>query len=138
MGINVFKGLPLRAFKELPESFDGDRGVSMTDKVGYVPLGDRLATLLGAGKRLIAARQELYDFIGDVGEVDPDVIRLRSPGFDLADVSQLKRELAKRQERKAREVAMSKASKRKQDMSDETSSPNGKSDAAKPDRDGVT
>lgn len=109
MSTKVFKGLPLRAFKNEPEKFDGDRGKSMTDKVGYVPLGDRLATLLGAGKRLIQARQELYDFVGEIGEVNPEIIALRKPSFDLADLSQLKRELAKRQERSAMEKAAIKA-----------------------------
>lgn len=108
MATKVFKGLPLRRFKDLPESYDGDRAESLTEKIGYVPLGDRLATLLGAGKRLIAARAELYDFVDKIGPVDPDIIALRKPGFDLADLSQLKRELAKRQERSAAEKAAAK------------------------------
>jgi len=67
-----------------PEKNDGELVVEIGS---YIPAKQQIESFIQSGKNLQAARQGRYDFEGEVDEdfTDPT----RSPGFDMADASQL-------------------------------------------------
>jgi len=67
-----------------PEKNDGELIVEIGS---YIPAKQQIESFIQSGRNLQAARQGRYDFEGEVDEdfTDPT----RSPGFDMADASQL-------------------------------------------------
>jgi len=67
-----------------PEKNDGELVVEIGS---YIPAKQQIESFIQSGKNLQASRQGRYDFEGEVDEdfTDPT----RSPGFDMADASQL-------------------------------------------------
>ena len=67
-----------------PEKNDGELVVEIGS---YISAKKQIESFIQSGKNLQAARQGRYDFEGEVDEdfTDPT----RSPGFDMADASQL-------------------------------------------------
>lgn len=76
-------------------------GASITEQAGYVPPKIQIEQMMFAGQKLQAFRAEMFDFAkGNDGDIDPT----RHPGLDLAEATQLGRDLAirmkERQKRK--------------------------------------
>ena len=62
-------------------------GPPLVERSGYVPAKVRIENMMLAGQRLVESRNVRYDFDGDVDEYFDDPTR--SPGFDMADASQM-------------------------------------------------
>lgn len=71
-------------------------GEKIVDSSGYVTAEQQIFSMIDAGIRLDQARREMYDYEGseddseenlDLDSVDYD--RLRIPGIDIAEVSQM-------------------------------------------------
>lgn len=61
----------------------------LTESAGYVTVKQRVESLLDAGKRLVQARSEMYDF-PEGNEIDENFEDpTRDKNFDLADATQL-------------------------------------------------
>lgn len=97
------------------------RGVSMekgggknpTETLDYVPLKERVMSLLDAGQTLQKARREMYhvDLAEDRdGRVD---LRAAAPDTDIADLSELDRQLAQRKADIAARVSANRMAQRK-------------------------
>jgi len=110
--------------QRIPVEFNS--GEDLCERAGYIPAQTRIENLILAGRRLVQARQEMYDFPD--GKVDPDFIDpTRSPGFDMADATALTQRLTSKQlqakilkeqaEQKVKDDAL-KASQTSQDASD--------------------
>lgn len=67
-----------------PEKNDGELVVEIGS---YIPAKKQIESFIQSGKNLQASRQGRYDFEGEVDESFTDPTR--SPGFDMADASQL-------------------------------------------------
>lgn len=95
--------------KKEKQSFVGSK--SRAEKLGYVPVEQRINALISAGQNLIRSRLDFYD----TSEVDPDILAKpgRTFGIDLADLSDLHRRQAQRvneiKERIRQERAVKKA-----------------------------
>lgn len=72
-----------------PEGRVFDFEPSVTEQAGWLPVSKQVERLLVAGENLADFRRAVYDFSGEkevpVDFVDPT----RSPGFDLADASEV-------------------------------------------------
>jgi len=80
---------PPHAKKEKPS------GKSKVDKSGYVPIQDKIVSMLAAGKRLYDSRTALYD-IPAGSKIDPESVQIdptRSKGLDLAEASRIQAEV---------------------------------------------
>lgn len=75
---------------EPPEvDFEKNSGEKKVEKAGYMPAEVQIFQMIQAGQRLGEARKEMFDFAPGQ-EVDEDVFDpTRSPGFDMADASQI-------------------------------------------------
>lgn len=75
---------------------DWTKQVSKVEKAGYVSSQKRIEQLIVAGKRLVVARDEMYDTIKEVDidavEIDPT----RRPGYDISDASMALQSIAAR------------------------------------------
>lgn len=83
---------PYNSRPSMPEQHGG---ISKTETAGYVPPKKIIENMITAGMRLKAFRQENFDLAegeDDEGFDDPT----RTPGFDMADASQLQLELKAR------------------------------------------
>lgn len=79
-----FKSYYSKRPKKQGEINDGE---SLTEVKGFIPMKDRILSIVQAGQRLESARRESYDFPDgrdDNRAMDP----LRAPGTDLSDVSE--------------------------------------------------
>lgn len=83
---------PYNSRPSMPEQHGG---VSKTETAGYVPPKKIIENMITAGMRLKAFRQENYDLAEGEDDVDFDD-PTRTPGFDMADASQLQLELQAR------------------------------------------
>jgi len=91
-----------------PQSFAG--AVSRTEKAGYLPAKKIIEQMVMAGLRLKAFREDHYD-LGEQDEDDGESIDpTRSPGFDMADASQIALDL-NRKLRKSEGIRPRKADK---------------------------
>lgn len=75
---------------------------SKTQQTGYIPANVQIERFIDAGTRLIAARNEMYDFPPGVESDDDLEVPIRDPNFDLADASRLERENTARLEETAK------------------------------------
>lgn len=93
-------GLPPRPIQSKPESYDGDRAKSMTERIGYTPFSKRMTAVQLAGENLqqYRAQQNLYDATGklDIEDVDWDSVQVRSLGFGLAEYAEFTKAVAQR------------------------------------------
>lgn len=82
MGITIY-----HKYNTPPIQKEKGGGESMTEIEGYVSSKDKIMSLISAGRRLVAARADQFDFPDgeDNGAMDPT----REPNFDLADASML-------------------------------------------------
>lgn len=73
-------------------------GRTRTEKLGYVPMEQRLRAMHAAGLTLARARAEDHDVVGEIpDDVDmPPFPATRSQDFDLADAAELRREIEQR------------------------------------------
>jgi len=93
------------AVPDTPQSFEG--AVSKTEKAGYLPAKKIIEQMIMAGMRLKSFREDNYD-LGPEDEDDGEYIDVtRTPGFDLADASQISMDLNRRN--KEAEKALKKA-----------------------------
>lgn len=78
----------------VPDKGEVNDGTRLTESAGYIPAKVRIEEMIVAGERLVDYRRGRYDFPPDSGateEEQEDYVDLtRSPGFDMADASQLK------------------------------------------------
>ena len=106
---------------EDPGFYRGNPASKLANKrelVGYVPMEKRVTSLMAAGLRTAAVRdQEYFDTINDDGNIPPIPPLPRHMPADLADVSDLAREyMARRREIEARVVeARQKAAEKPQE-----------------------
>ena len=111
-----------------PEKNDGELVVEIGS---YIPAKKQIESFIQSGKNLQASRQGRYGFEGEVDETFNDPTR--SPGFDLADASQL---LAKAEanisEAKRIAAANAKAIDKSKAESGNKASPADAGDASKP------
>nr|QJB20220.1 MAG: hypothetical protein [Microvirus sp.] len=73
--------------KDFPSPLCANNGKIITETAGYISAQKRIENLMLAGQRLIASRNAMYDFQGEIdpnAECDPT----RRGEFDLADASQ--------------------------------------------------
>lgn len=81
-------------------------GVSEVETAGYIPAEVQIQDMLNAGRRLGEYRRERYDF-GSDEEIPKDYYDpTRSPGFDMADASQLQQSVAARLRERAAQAAV--------------------------------
>lgn len=97
---NKRKGLPPRPIKSTPESYEGVRAKTMTERIGYTPFSKRMTAVQLAGENLqqFRAQQNLYDATGkiDIEDIDWDSVQVRSLGFGLSEYSEFTKAVAKR------------------------------------------
>lgn len=76
-------------FNRPERTMEKNSGEIKVETAGYIPGDIQIRRLIAAGERLEQHRAEMYDF-GPDQEVDDEAIDpTRSPGFDMADASQL-------------------------------------------------
>jgi len=96
----VTSGLPRRPIQSKPESYEGERAKSMTERIGYTPFSKRMVAVQLAGENLrqYRAQQNLYDATGklDIEDVDWDSVQVRSLGFGLAEYAEFTKAVAQR------------------------------------------
>lgn len=73
-------------------------GIRITEQAGYRDAKTQIEQMMIAGERLQAFRREYFDLPEGVGDADIDP--MRKPGIDLAEASQVGRELARRMKEK--------------------------------------
>lgn len=87
------------------EVLDGTR---LTESAGYVPAKVRIEEMIVAGERLVDYRRGKYDFPPDSNvpedEQEAYVDVLRTPGLDMADVSQMAQQVADKLEVQAKDA----------------------------------
>lgn len=89
-------------FERVRQGPEPGGGKSKTEKKGYIPANVRIEDMILAGKRLVEARAERFDYPagpddGEEEEIDPTRVR----NYDLADAAQSALEIKQRM-RKAR------------------------------------
>ncbi|QXP44207.1 MAG: hypothetical protein [Arizlama microvirus] len=96
----TIKGLPNRPIKSVPESYEGDRAKTMTERIGYTPFSKRMTAVQLAGENLMQyrAQQNLFDATGklDIEDIDWDSVNVRSLGFGLSEYAEYSKAVAKR------------------------------------------
>lgn len=109
-------------FKRPPEAFEKEDQSSITETAGYVPPDVQIGEMMLAGRRLVEAREDQYDF--RYGEEVPEDFYdpTRSPGFDFDDAKRLGDSVAARLKKQGKEAS----EKLKGNISQ-----NGKEDASK-------
>lgn len=65
------------------------KGVSKTERAGYIPAKTRIENMILAGQRLVEVRKEMYDFYDEPVDVNFDD-PTRKRNFDMADATQLR------------------------------------------------
>lgn len=84
----------------IKKTFEGEVGfeVSVTEQTGWLPVSRQVERLLRAGERLQTWRQNAYEFEDGV-EIPTDYVDpTRSPGFDMADASELSQRLVEKKQ----------------------------------------
>lgn len=86
--------------------FAGEKhgGVSKTEKAGYLPPKKIIESMVMAGMRLKAFRSESFDLAEGEEDDGESIDPTRSPGFDMADASQIALELNSKAKRKKASV----------------------------------
>lgn len=98
--------------KSPAEKNNGKRHV---DKTGFIPAQRRIENIINAGRRLVAARSEMYDFPDD--KIDENFIDpTRSPNFDMADAFQLSEVAKNNMQESKRQAAVKAAEKAQQEQ----------------------
>lgn len=102
-------------YDDFPSVGEKGGGELIVDASGYVTAEQQIFAMIDAGIRLDQARREMYDYDGDSDDPDMDDIpydKLRVPGIDMAEVSQMQLAVKRRLERqraKALELQKSEA-----------------------------
>jgi len=89
-------------YNATPAKPEPPTGIGKVEKAGYMPAKKIIEQMVMAGMRLKAYREDSYD-LGPEDEDDGESIDpTRSPGFDLADASQIAMELNRRKREASR------------------------------------
>jgi hypothetical protein len=75
-----------RRWDRPPRNGEVNNGDSLVESAGYIPEKKRIESILLAGKKLLQARQDRFDFPDGDGNFD-DLDPTRSGDYDLADAS---------------------------------------------------
>jgi len=84
-------------YKRIRQGGEKNSGKTITERAGYIPAKIQIENMINAGKRLSEYRKEMYDY-ADSTDIPEDIPMdpTRNPGFDMADASQISREVKKR------------------------------------------
>lgn len=103
-------------YKRKKEPAEKNNMPSMTETAGYVSAKSRIEAIIAAGENLKRYREENYDF-GERIPVDDNYFDVtRSKNFDMADASEMQRNVNSRLKQQQREAASKAAEKAQEEL----------------------